>query len=213
MSLTKTNQGLKRLLDIVIVFLALLLLSPLYLLISLLVLIFFGRPIFFVSERVGKNKILYRMLKFRSMTNAFDEKGDLLPDEKRLVPFGRFLRRTSMDELPQLISVLKGEMSIVGPRPILPNQIELVPSKYQNRFRVRPGMTSWTSVNFLGIWRSWEEKMRLDSEYVDNYSLWFDIKIFFLTFWALICRFLRYKSGSSPGVEEMEQRQKMMENR
>jgi len=197
--MTFISQCIKRIIDLTIALLVLIIFLPLNLLICILVFIFLRLPIFYLSVRVGKDKKLFTMIKFRTMTNTVDEKGNYLPDEKRIVPFSRFLRRTSLDEIPQLWNVIKGEMSIIGPRPILPNQIELVPGKYQNRFLVRPGMTSWTSVNFLGIWRSWEEKLRLDSEYVASYSLLFDLKIFFMTFWTIICRFIRYRSGLSAG--------------
>lgn len=202
--MTICERILKRLLDIVISIIMILMLSPLVLLISILILITIGAPVFYISPRVGRDRRIFQMLKFRSMTNEADENGSMLPDEKRLVSLGRFLRRTSLDELPQLFNVFIGDMTIVGPRPILPHQISLVPQKYHNRFDMRPGLTSWASVNFLGIWRSWNEKLQLDSEYMNNYSLRFDLKIIGITFWALICRFKRYKSGLSPGAEEME---------
>lgn len=204
MPVNKLNQGFKLTVETAFALWAILFLAPLFLFIALSVLNFHGRPVLFTASRIGKGARPFRLLKFRSMTNDRDERGELLPDEKRLTPFGKLLRRTSLDELPQLFNILRGEMALIGPRPILPKQIGLVPEEQRIRFHVRPGMTSWTSVNFLGVWRSWDEKMRLEAEYVRNYSLWFDVKIFSLTFWALICRFFRYRSGETPGAEELK---------
>jgi len=191
----------KRALDLVVSIAVLVVLSPLYLLIGLLVLIFMGYPVLYISPRLDSRARLFRMLKFRTMTNDTDENGNLLPDEVRLRPFGRFLRRTSLDELPQIVNVLSGEMSIVGPRAIPPGFLKDMAPRFRPRLSVKPGLTGWTQVNYRGEHRTQEEKYTYDVEYVDSRSILFDLKILVLTLRTLLLRFKGNKSGVSFGDE------------
>lgn len=139
-----------------------------------------GHPVFFTQVRPGRNAKPFRMIKFRTMLEVYDESGNILPDNKRLTRFGKFLRATSIDELPELWNVLKGEMSLVGPRPLLMEYLSLYNEEQSRRHDVRPGITGWAQVNGRNA-ISWEEKFKLDVWYVDNQSVWLDIKILFLT--------------------------------
>ena len=178
---------IKRLLDIVISATALILLSPFMLIIYLLVRINLGGPAFFLQERVGKDNKIFKMIKFRTMKNSTDKDGNLLSDNERLTKFGRFLRSFSIDELPELINILKGDMSLVGPRALLVQYLEHYNSEQIRRHDVLPGLTGWTQINGRNS-ITWCEKFKLDVWYVDNWSLWLDIKIFFLTFWKVFKR-------------------------
>ncbi|MFR1824085.1 MAG: sugar transferase [Clostridium saudiense] len=178
---------IKRLLDIVISATALILLSPFMLIIYLLVRINLGGPAFFLQERVGKDNKIFKMIKFRTMKNSTDKDGDLLSDNERLTKFGRFLRSFSIDELPELINILKGDMSLVGPRALLVQYLEHYNSEQIRRHEVLPGLTGWAQINGRNS-ITWCEKFKLDVWYVDNWSLWLDIKIFFLTFWKVFKR-------------------------
>ena len=178
---------IKRLLDIVISATALILLSPFMLIIYLLVRINLGSPVFFLQERVGKDNKIFKMIKFRTMKNSTDKDGDLLSDNERLTRFGRFLRSFSIDELPELINILKGDMSLVGPRALLVQYLEHYNSEQIRRHEVLPGLTGWAQINGRNS-ITWCEKFKLDVWYVDNWSLWLDIKIFFLTFWKVFKR-------------------------
>lgn len=178
---------IKRLLDIIISVTALIILSPFMLLIYLLVRINLGWPVFFLQERVGKNNKVFKMIKFRTMKNSTDKDGNLLSDNDRLTKFGRFLRSFSIDELPELINVLKGDMSLVGPRALLVQYLEHYNSEQIRRHDVLPGLTGWAQINGRNS-ITWCEKFKLDVWYVDNWSLWLDIKIFFLTFWKVVKR-------------------------
>ena len=171
---------MKRFVDIIIASIALLLLSPIFLLVAYKVRKNLGSPIFFYQERPGKNGKLFKMMKFRSMRNAVDENGIPLPDEKRITPFGQKLRATSLDEMPQLINVLKGDMSVVGPRPQLPEFVEHYTPHQMRRHEVKPGMTGLAQVSGRNN-LSWEEKFDLDVEYVEKQSIFFDFKIMFKT--------------------------------
>jgi len=171
---------IKRSLDILTAGLGLLILSPLLIVIFLLILIQMGRPIIFKQMRPGLNGKPFYMYKFRTMTNEKDEQGNLLPDELRLTRLGRFLRSTSLDELPELFNVLKGDMSLVGPRPLLMQYLERYTPEQARRHEVKPGITGWAQVNGRNA-ITWEEKFDLDVWYVDNWSLWLDIRILFLT--------------------------------
>lgn len=171
---------MKRLIDILATSAGLLLLSPALLVLALLIALRLGRPVFFMQTRPGLHGKPFRMHKFRSMTSACDSKGNLLPDEQRLTPFGQRLRSTSLDELPGLWAVLKGDMSLVGPRPLLMEYLPLYTPEQARRHDVRPGITGWAQVNGRNA-ISWEEKFALDVWYVDNQSLWLDIKILLLT--------------------------------
>tara|TARA_B100000925_G_scaffold134409_1_gene100426 strand:+ start:7260 stop:7850 length:591 start_codon:yes stop_codon:yes gene_type:complete len=171
---------LKRLFDIFASFSALIIFSPILLLISFLILITMGLPIIFTQERPGKDGEIFNIIKFRTMRDDKDEDGNFLPDEERMTKFGTWLRNSSLDEVPELINVLKGEMSIVGPRPLL---IEYLPlySKYQSRrHEIRPGITGWAQINGRNS-LSWNEKFNFDVWYVDNHSILLDIKIIFKT--------------------------------
>ncbi|MDO3377826.1 sugar transferase [Geoalkalibacter halelectricus] len=172
---------MKRIFDVVAVLVGLLLIWPLILLLALLVRIKLGAPIFFCQTRPGMGGKPFKMYKFRTMTDERDAKGNLLPDEQRLTSFGKFLRSTSLDELPELINVLKGEMSLVGPRPLLMEYLPLYSSEQARRHEVRPGITGWAQVNGRNA-ISWEDKFKLDVWYVDHRSFWLDIKILCMTF-------------------------------
>lgn len=170
----------KRLFDILVSLAGLILLSPLLLVLALLVRINLGSPVFFRQERPGLHEKIFRLYKFRSMKNEFDRNGNALPDEKRLSKFGRLLRASSLDELPELFNVLKGEMSLVGPRPLLVKYLPLYSAEQHRRHDVLPGITGWAQVNGRNA-ISWEEKFRLDVWYVDHWTLWLDLKILFMT--------------------------------
>ena len=178
---------IKRLLDIVISATALVLLSPFMLIIYLLVRINLGSPVFFLQERVGKDNKIFKMIKFRTMKNSTDKDGNLLSDNGRVAKFGSFLRSFSIDELPELINILKGDMSLVGPRALLVQYLEYYNSEQIRRHDVLPGLTGWAQINGRNS-ITWCEKFKLDVWYVDNWSLWLDIKIFFLTFWKVFKR-------------------------
>jgi lipopolysaccharide/colanic/teichoic acid biosynthesis glycosyltransferase len=159
---------------------ALLLIWPVILVTALLVRALLGGPVFFKQARPGHDSRVFNMMKFRSMTNETDENGQLLADEVRLTSFGRFLRRSSLDELPGLFNVLRGDMSLVGPRPLLVEYLPLYNAQQMRRHEVRPGITGWAQVNGRNN-LCWEDKFKLDVWYVDNRSLLLDIKILFLT--------------------------------
>ena len=171
---------MKRLFDLILSCAGLLIFAPVLLLLMLLVRFKLGSPVFFTQIRPGLNGKHFRMVKFRTMTDACDAAGNLLPDAERLTSFGKFLRATSLDEVPELINVLKGEMSLVGPRPLLMEYLPLYSPEQARRHEVRPGITGWAQVNGRNA-LSWEEKFKLDVWYVDNRSLWLDLKIIFLT--------------------------------
>ncbi|AHB93105.1 sugar transferase [Acinetobacter baumannii] len=171
---------LKRLVDIIIALSALILLMPVFLIVIYKVRKNLGSPVFFLQERPGKDGKLFKMIKFRSMKDAVDQYGNILPDEERITPFGQKLRSTTLDEMPQLINVLKGDMSIVGPRPQLPDFLQYYTPEQMRRHEVRPGMTGLAQVSGRNN-LSWEEKFELDVQYVDTQSLWLDFKIMFKT--------------------------------
>lgn len=177
----------KRLLDITISLIALIFLLPLMTLIYLLVIINLGSPAFFLQERVGKDNKIFKMIKFRTMKNSTDKNGNLLSDNERVTKFGGFLRSFSLDELPELINILKGDMSLVGPRALLVQYLGLYNDEQIRRHEVLPGLTGWAQINGRNS-ITWSEKFKLDVWYVDNWSLWLDIKIFFLTFWKVLKR-------------------------
>ncbi len=159
---------------------ALILLMPVFLIVIYKVRKNLGSPVFFLQERPGKDGKLFKMIKFRSMKDAVDQHGNILPDEERITPFGQKLRSTTLDEMPQLINVLKGDMSIVGPRPQLPDFLQYYTPEQMRRHEVRPGMTGLAQVSGRNN-LSWEEKFELDVQYVDTQSLWLDFKIMFKT--------------------------------
>ena len=178
---------MKRVFDITLVLLGLPILVPIYILVALLVRIKLGSPILFKQRRPGLNKQIFNMIKFRSMTMKSDASGVLLSDSNRLTRFGEFLRSTSLDELPSFWTVLKGEMSLVGPRPLLVEYLPLYSEEQSRRHEVKPGITGWAQVNGRNA-ISWEEKFDLDVWYVDNQSVWLNIKILFLTIKKVIMR-------------------------
>lgn len=178
---------MKRIFDIVITILTAPLWLPLVAVLAILVRIKLGAPIFFRQERPGFRGKIFRLLKFRTMSDARDAQGNLLSDSVRLTPFGKWLRSTSLDELPELFLVLKGDMSLVGPRPLLVQYLPLYNSEQARRHDVPPGLTGWAQINGRNA-ISWEEKFALDVWYVDHQSLWLDFKILFLTVWRVFDR-------------------------
>ena len=171
---------LKRILDFLAAFFGLLVLSPIFLVVTIG--LFFannGKPFFF-QKRPGKDERIFKIIKFKTMNDKKDSQDNLLPDADRLTTIGVFVRKTSLDEIPQLINVLKGEMSLIGPRPLLPQYLPLYNETQKRRHEVRPGITGWAQVNGRNA-ISWQEKFEHDAWYVDNISLWLDIKILFLT--------------------------------
>lgn len=185
---------LKRLSDIIISLTALIILSPIFLIVAYKVRKNLGSPIFFIQQRPGKKGHLFNMYKFRSMKNAVDKDGNFLPDEERITPFGQKLRSTSLDEMPQLINVLKGDMSVVGPRPMLAQFVELYSPEQARRLEVKPGMTGLAQVSGRNE-LSYEERFKCDVWYVDNHNLWVDFKIMFKTVGVM----LRREGINAPG--------------
>lgn len=171
---------IKRLIDIILSLVFLSLFWWVYLVVYFLVKKNLGTPVFFIQDRPGKDEKIFKMYKFRSMLNSADSSGKLLSDEERLTKFGKMLRATSLDEIPEILNVLKGEMSFVGPRPLLVQYLERYNSEQKRRHDVRPGITGWAQVNGRNA-ISWEQKFKLDVEYVGNYNFFLDIKILFLT--------------------------------
>ncbi len=178
---------MKRSIDIVIAFIALLFLLPIFLLVAFQVRRHLGSPIFFLQERPGKDGRIFKMIKFRSMKDAFDKEGRPLPDEERITPFGQKLRSTTLDEMPQLINVLKGDMSIVGPRPQMKEFLDHYTPEQMRRHDVKPGMTGLAQVSGRNN-LSWEEKFELDVQYVETQSIWLDFKIMFKTVKVMITK-------------------------
>ena len=173
--------------DLLAALLGLILLLPLFLIVAVIVGIKLGKPVLFSQVRPGKHQHPFVMFKFRTMRHTHGPAGELLPDSQRLTPFGKFLRSTSLDELPELWTVLKGDMSLVGPRPLLMEYLPLYSEDQMRRHEVRPGITGWTQVNGRNA-LSWEEKFKLDVWYVDNQSLWLDIKILLMTVKKVLVR-------------------------
>ena len=175
----------KRLLDFILSFIAIILLSPIFLILYILIKAKLGSPVLFVQERPGKGEKIFKMYKFRSMTSETDEDGTLLPDEVRLTPFGKKLRATSLDELPELFNILKGDMSIIGPRPLLVNYLPLYNGFQKHRHDVKPGLTGLAQVSGRNT-LSWEDKFKKDVEYTKEYSFLLDTKILFMTMKAVL---------------------------
>ncbi len=178
----------KRAIDFTIVFIALLIIWPLLVIIAIwLHFANKGAGVFFYQERPGKDEKIFRVIKFKSMTDERDTKGDLLPDRERLTKAGKFVRSTSLDELPQLINVLKGDMALIGPRPLLPRYLPYYTERERLRHSVRPGISGWAQVNGRNN-ITWDNKLECDAYYAEHVSLWFDIKILWLTFYKVIKR-------------------------
>ncbi|MFZ1235843.1 MAG: sugar transferase [Prevotella sp.] len=193
----------KRFLDISLSLIGLVIISPVFLLVWVwLSIANKGAGAFFTQLRPGKGGRIFKVIKFKTMTDERDQSGQLLPDEKRLTPVGRFVRSTSIDELPQLINVLKGDMSLIGPRPLLPQYLPLYSPEQARRHEVRPGITGWAQINGRNA-ISWEEKFKLDVWYVDNVSLLVDIRILFLTILKVFVR-EGISSDTSATMEEFK---------
>jgi len=171
---------MKRFFDFLVALFTLLILLPVIMVVAVLIRLKLGSPILFTQDRPGLNGNVFKMMKFRTMLDAKDKQGNLLPDDERMTPFGAFLRSTSLDELPGLFNVLKGDMSLVGPRPLLVQYLPLYSNEQARRHNVRPGITGWAQVNGRNA-ISWEQKFKLDVWYVDNQSFLLDIKILLLT--------------------------------
>ena len=178
---------IKRSFDIIFSLTVLIMLSPIFLIIAILVKIKLGGHIFFVQERIGMYNRPFKMYKFRTMRNTKDSSGNLLSDDERLTKFGKILRSTSLDELPEFFNILRGEMSLIGPRPLLPEYLPLYSGEQIKRHNVLPGLTGWAQINGRNS-ISWTEKFELDVWYVENWSLKLDLKIFFLTIVKVIKR-------------------------
>ncbi|QIR07378.1 sugar transferase [Salinivibrio costicola] len=178
---------MKRLFDFILAFFSIVLLSPIFIIISYKLIKHLGSPILFRQTRPGLNGKPFEMIKFRTMKDTVDKNGKTLPDSERMTEFGQKLRNMSLDELPELWNVLKGDMSLVGPRPLLMQYLPLYSKEQARRHNVRPGITGWAQVNGRNA-ISWEEKFKLDVWYVDNHSLWLDIKILFLTIKKVIAK-------------------------
>lgn len=174
------QQSIKRVIEFIIVLVGLMIASPILVMVAILVKTKLGSPILFRQQRVGLNGEIFEMVKFRTMKDAYDKNGDPLPDEERLTKFGQLLRKTSLDELPELWNVLKGDMSLVGPRPLLVEYLPLYSKEQMKRHNVRPGVTGYAQVNGRNN-ISWAKKFELDVYYVENFSLWLDLKILFQT--------------------------------
>lgn len=176
---------IKRILDIISSLLAIIILSPLLAVTAVLVKTKLGSPVLFKQERPGKDEKIFTLMKFRTMTDERDENGELLPDEVRLTKFGKFLRSTSIDELPELFNILKGDMSVIGPRPLLVQYLPYYTEEERHRHDVRPGLTGWAQVNGRNS-LDWDHRFECDVEYVKNMSLLFDVKIMFSTILKVI---------------------------
>ncbi|MDQ1331039.1 MAG: sugar transferase EpsL [Thermodesulfobacteriota bacterium] len=191
---------MKRLFDFIAALIALLLLGPVILVISLFVRVNMGMPVFFRQKRPGLHGKPFHIYKFRTMSVAYGEDGLLLPDRKRITKLGAFIRKWSLDELPQLFNILKGEMSLVGPRPLLMEYLPLYTPDQARRHDVKPGITGWAQVNGRNA-LNWNERFKLDVWYVDHHSFNLDMKIIFLTIWKILKR----EGINQPGQSTMEE--------
>ncbi len=191
---------LKRVFDIVFSLIAAVLLTPVFILVTILLIMAQGFPVIFTQIRPGKNGKPFRLYKFRTMKESRNSEGELFVDDVRITRFGNFLRNSSFDELPELINVIKGDMSIVGPRPLLMQYLERYSEEQARRNEVLPGITGWAQVNGRNA-ISWEEKFNLDVWYVDHWAFWLDIRIIFQTIWKVI----KGEGVSQPGQATMEE--------
>ena len=198
---SKNSPGkIKRIFDIVFALFALILLLPIFIIIIIALFLVDDRPIFFTQTRPGKDGIPFQVIKFRTMKESRTADGLLHPDKERITRFGNFLRKASLDELPELINVIKGEMSIVGPRPLLMQYLERYSKEQARRNEVLPGITGWAQVHGRNA-ISWEEKFNLDVWYVDHWSFWLDIRIIIITIWKVI----KKEGVSQQGQTTMEE--------
>lgn len=196
------RKCLKRLLDIVISSVGLIALSPLLVVLAILIRVKLGKPIIFSQDRPGKGEEIFKLYKFRSMTDERDSEGNLLPDEKRLTRFGKALRATSLDELPELFNILRGDMSLIGPRPLLVRYLPYYTTEERKRHSVRPGLTGLAQVNGRNA-LSWEKRFQYDEEYVDHLTFWMDMKIL----WMTVGKVMKHSgalSGSEQVVEDFD---------
>lgn len=181
------QKYIKRLLDIILSLIAIIITLPIFLITGILVLIFLGKPVIFRQKRPGKKEKIFTMYKFRTMTNKKDKDGNLLPDELRLTKLGKFLRKTSLDEIPEFINILKGDMSFVGPRPLLVEYLPYYTEEEHHRHDVRPGLTGLAQISGRNL-LNWDDKFRKDLEYVKNVTFIKDFKIVLKTFYTVIKR-------------------------
>lgn len=195
------EKYIKRLLDIICALAALIVFCWLYAIVAVLVRVKLGSPVLFKQERPGKNEKIFKLYKFRTMTDEKDENGELLPDEIRLTKFGKFLRKTSLDELPEAINILKGDMSVVGPRPLLVRYLPLYNEHQKHRHDVRPGLSGWAQVNGRNS-VSWEEKFNYDVYYANHVTFSMDVKIVWLSFVQAFFKREGISSETSATMEE-----------
>lgn len=196
----KGQYFIKRAFDIVAAMGGLIVFLPIMIVVAIMVRIKLGSPILFTQDRIGKDNKTFKMMKFRTMKDGIDKNGNLLPDSERLTSFGKLLRSTSLDELPELINILKGDMSLIGPRPLLVEYLPLYSKEQKRRHDVLPGLTGWAQINGRNA-ISWNEKFKLDIFYVDNWSVGLDLKIFFLTFYKLFKRDGISKEGMATTIK------------
>lgn len=199
---------LKRLCDILLSLIGILVAMPFLLLLFFLIWIRLGWPVFFTQKRPGRDGVAFKMIKFRTMTNERDAQGNLLPDQDRVTKLGRLIRKTSLDELPELFNVLKGDMSLVGPRPLLLKYLPYYTEREKLRHKVRPGITGLAQVNGRNL-LSWDKRLEMDVVYVETYSFWLDVKIIFLTFVQVIRQrdVLEVSSETVPDFDDFRKEQ------
>ncbi len=199
---------LKRIFDILISLIVILVALPVLLVLFILIWMKLGWPVFFTQERPGRHGVPFKMIKFRTMTNERDPQGNLLPDQLRATKFGRFIRKTSMDELPELFNVLKGDMSVVGPRPLLLKYLPYYNEREKLRHKVRPGITGLAQVSGRNL-LTWDKRLEMDVVYVETLSIWLDIKILFLTFIQVIRQsdVLEVSSETVPDFDDFRKEQ------
>ena len=202
---------IKRGLDFVLSLCALIVLSPVLLILILLGIVFMKGNPFFTQARPGKDEKIFKLIKFRTMDNRKDENGNLLPDDVRLNKYGRFLRSTSLDELPELINILKGDMAVIGPRPLLVEYLPYYTENERHRHDVRPGLTGWAQVNGRNAINSWEERFAYDLNYIEKCSLFFDVKILFYTVYKVLKR-SDIQVGSQIKVGRLDDARRKVEN-
>lgn len=204
------KKYIKRFLDIIISLVALIILSPVTLIVAILVRVKLGSPVIFKQERPGKDEKIFKLYKFRSMSDKKDENGKLLPDSERLTKFGKVLRATSLDELPELINILKGEMSLIGPRPLAVSYLPYYNKKEKHRHDVRPGLTGLAQINGRNT-LNWEERFEYDIEYVNNITFINDIKILFKTAYKVFKRDGVVTRGTGKTIDFDEYRKQEIE--
>lgn len=205
------EEFFKRFIDIICSFLAIIVFWWLYVIVAILVRIKLGSPILFTQERLGKDDKVFKLYKFRSMSDVKDEKGKPLPDDVRLTKFGRLLRSTSMDELPEVFNILKGDMTLIGPRPLLPEYLPYYTEEERHRHDVRPGLSGWAQINGRNAIESWEQRFQYDLEYVENISFLFDVKIIVKTVVKTIKR-SDIQVGSQIKVGRLDDARRNMKN-